>query len=203
MNKQEHKELISKYGTESVGKYEAFFREIDPEVIAEAVGDKHAAAFSQNPINADAEFKDSKVFFEAIGIFYANQCSLTDRRVPPFSECIEEATKIFSRNESEKQGAFRNSKENLEDGFDGVCRKIYQYLLREEEIAHIKSAVKKCLNWNYTVYEEKEKLARYYCDTRLGNNSEGKKNTLVMKFAQDIDFFANWYVNMVEKNRHL
>jgi len=203
MNKHEHKELIRKYGAETVDKYEVFFREIDPEVIAEAVGDKHAVAFSQNPIGPDVEFSDSKVFFEAIGIFYANQCSLTGRRVPPFDECIEEATKIISRNESDKQEAYRNSKENLEGGFDGVCKKIYEYLLRDEEIAHIKSCVKKCLSWNYSVYEEKEKLAQYYCDTRLGNESEGKKNTLIMKFAQDINFFANWYVNMVEKNRHL
>lgn len=177
-------------------KYEALLAEIDPEVIAERIGEKHRQAFQNNTL--DVDINDDKAFFLCLGNFYMNQCRFTGKYVPSFNDCIEEARQYLGDSEVE---AFKDSKENLKEGFIGVCQKIYEALMREEEVAYIKSVVKKYIN--IYLYEEKEQFAQYYCGTRMGSLSDTDKKLRVMKIAQNIDKFIDFYVQKMDASRQI
>jgi len=180
----------------TANKYEALLAEIDPEVIAEKIGEKHRRAFQNNTLEVD--INDDKTFFLCIGTFYMNQCRFTGKYVPSFKDCIEEARQYLGDSEME---AYRDSKKNLKEGFFGVCQKIYEALMREEEMAHIKTVVRKYIN--IFLYEEKEKFAQYYCETRMNVLSDADKKLIMMKIAQDIDKFVDFYVQDMDNRRQM
>jgi len=188
-----NQELEQQYG-DSINKYEALLAEIDPEVIAEIIGEKHRAAFQHNTV--DVEINDDKMFFHSVGTFYMNQCRLTGRNVPSFNDCIEESRRYLGDGEKE---SFRDSKENIKEGFIGVCKKIFEALQREEEAAYIKSIVRRHIN--IFAYEEREIFAQYYCETRLDILSDEDKKIRVMKIAQNIDKFVEFYVQEMGASR--
>lgn len=177
-------------------KYEEMLSEIDPEIIAEKIGEKHSKAFQDNTVEVD--IKDDKTFFYNIGKFYMNQCRLTQKHVPSFNDCIEEARQYLGEGELE---AFKDSKENIEHGFFGVCQKIFEALMREEEVAYIKAVVRKHIN--IYSYEEKESFAKYYCEKRMGNLSDEEKKVRVMKISQNIDKFIDFYVQKMDASRQI
>ena len=177
-------------------KYEALLAEIDPEVLAEKIGEKHRRAFQHNTI--DTEITDDKTFFLCLGTFFMNQCRFTERNVPSFNDCIEEARQYLGDSELE---AFKDSRENLRHGFIGVCQKIYESLLREEEVAYVKAVIRKYIN--IYSYEEKEAFARYYCDARMGKLDDHDKKLKAMKIAQNLDNFIDFYVQKMGATRHI
>lgn len=177
-------------------KYEALLAEIDPEVLAEKVGEKHRAAFQHNTI--DIDITDDKTFFLCLGNFYMNQCRFTGKHVPSFNDCIEEARQYLGDDELEY---FKDAAKNLKEGFIGVCQKIYEALMREGEIAYIKAIVRKHIN--IYSYEEREKFGQYYCNTRTGDTSETDKKLIVMKIAQNIDRFVDFYVQRMDTTRQI
>jgi len=188
-----NQELEQQYG-DSIHKYEALLDEIDPEVIAEKIGEKHRVAFQHNTV--DVEITDDKTFFHYLGTFYMNQCRLTGRNVPSFNDCVAEAKRYLGDSEMD---AFRDSTKNQKEGFFGVCKKIFEALLREEESAYIKSIVRKHIN--IFAYDERENFAQYYCKTRLDINSDAEIKIRVMKIAQDIDKFIEFYVQKMGASR--
>lgn len=184
-----------KYG-DSINKFEALLAEIDPEVIAEKVGEKHRRAFQHNTLEVD--INDDKTFFLCLGTFYMNQCRFTGKFVPSFNDCVEEARQYLGDSEV---GAFRDSKKNENEGFFGVCQKIFEALMREEEMAHIKTVVRKYIN--IYSYEEKERFAEYYYGTRMDALSDAEKKLRIMKIAQDIDKFIDFYVQKMDSTRQI
>jgi len=184
-----------KYG-DSINKFEALLAEIDPEVIADKIGEKHRRAFQHNTIEVD--INDDKTFFLCLGTFYMNQCRFIGKYVPSFNDCIEEARQYLGDSEVE---AFKDSKKNLKEGFFGVCQKIYEALMREEEVAYIKSVVRKYIN--IYSYAEKESFASYYCGTRMGSLSDADKKLIMMKIAQDVDKFVDFYVQEMDNRRQI
>ena len=177
-------------------KYEALLAEIDPEIIAEKIGEKHRRAFQHNTL--DVDINDDKTFFLCIGTFYMNQCRFIGKYVPSFKDCIEEARQYLGDSEVE---AFKDSKKNLKEGFFGVCQKIFEALMREEEMAYIKTVVRKHIN--IFSYEEKERFAEHYYGTRMESLSDAEKKIRVMKIAQDIDRFIDFYVQKMDSTRQI
>lgn len=180
---------------EIIQKYEALLAAIDPEVLAEKIGLKHQYAFQSNTFPADINTPEE--FQQALGIFYQNQCKAIGKNAPTLSESIEEARQYLGENETD---AFKQSKENTEDGFIGVCKKIADSLKREEEVAFIRARVREHIN--LFSYDEKEQFAQYYLQTKMPYYTAEETKLRVMKIAQNIDNFADFYVQGMNAQRH-
>ncbi len=188
--------LNKKYGANTVSKFEAMFSEIDPEVIALEVDEVHRQAFCRNDIKS--EIGSAKDFYESLGGFYQRQCLLVGKYVPEsLDECIEEAKQYLG---NQAYSAFKNALDNEGDGFYGICEKIMHALLSEARIGFIKSKIRTHLSM--CSYQEKAIFAEYLVETRMREGGKEKKKTAVINIAQDIDFWAKTYVEMVEKHRH-
>lgn len=188
--------LNKKYGAETVSKFEAMFSEIDPEVIALEVDEVHRQAFCRNDIKS--EIGTAKEFYESLGVFYQRQCLYIGKHVPDsIDECIEEAKQYLG---NQAYSAFKNAQNNEENGFYGTCEKIMNALLNEARIAFIKSKIRTHLSM--CSYPEKAMFAEYLVETRMSDYGKDKKKTAIINISQDIDFWAQRYVEMLEQHRH-
>lgn len=180
---------------EIIQKYEALLASIAPEVLAEKISLKHQWAFQNNTFPED--IKTSSEFYHALGVFYQNQCRAIGKGAPLLDECIEEARQYLGEHEAD---AWKQSHENLEEGFLGICQRIADGLKREEELAFIRAAVRDVIN--IFSYEEKEAFALYYCQARLPYYSPLEKRLAVIKIANDLDKFAEIFTQEMNKRRH-
>lgn len=180
---------------ETIQKYEVLLAAIDPEVLAEKIGLKHQWAFQSNTFPDD--IKSPEEFQQALGVFYQNQCKAIGKGAPTLKESIEEARQYVGENETD---AFNQSRENTEDGFIGVCKKIADALKREEEVAFIRARVREHIN--LFSYDEKEQFAQYYLQAKMPYFPAEEIKLRVMKIAQNIDNFADFYVHGMGATRH-
>ena len=188
--------LLKKYGKEAINKFERLFSELDPEKIALEVDELHRQAFQQHEITT--EIGTLKDFYQHLGLFYQNQCRLIGKYAPgSIDECIEQAKQYLGNN---AYSAYKNAKENREDGFFGVCAKIMEAFLAESRMAFIKVIIRKHISM--FSYPEKAMFSEYMAETRMREYSKDKKKAVVINISQDIDFWAQQYVEILQKQMY-
>ena len=174
-------------------RYELLFAEIDPEQIAREISLNHQHVFTQFPF--PEEVNSERQFFAYIGALYAHLCRGTNRAVLSDIECIEKARE-YIQDESE---AFKQCTQGLGNAFFDVSKLIYERFHRESVIAYVREKVRKHIN---SSYEDRERFAYYFCNTRT-NYSAQEIKLASFTIAEDVDEFAIFYLNMLERNRHL
>ena len=140
-------------------RYELLFAQIDPENIATDISLNHQSVFTQ--FSFPEYINSEKQYFEQIGSLYAHLCKGTNRVVPSSIECVEKARE-YLRDESE---AYKRSIEGLGNAFYDVCNLIYERFYRESVIAYVRAKVRIFI---HSSYEDKERFAHYFCNTKTG-----------------------------------